>query len=181
MIVINFIAGPGSGKTTLTAGVFTRLKLMGVNCEVAWEYPKEHAWQGDLWELPEQPIYFLAKQLRRLARLEGKVDVALTDGPLLLASAFAMDECQPFHDLVLNKISRFENHNYFVVRHKPYLQAGRVETEDEAHVIDQLVRQLLEIYGMPYADVPGNADGVEEVAKRTVAALMRRNTGNRPT
>ena len=67
------------------------------------------------------------------------------------------------------------------LRHKPYLQAGRFETEDEARVIDQRVRQLLDVYGMPYADVPGNADGVEEVSKRTVAAIMRRNTGNRPT
>lgn len=41
MKVINLFAGPGSGKSTTCAGVFSKLKLAGVNCEMALEYAKD--------------------------------------------------------------------------------------------------------------------------------------------
>lgn len=33
MIVINFFAGPSSGKSTTAAYVFSQLKLNGISCE----------------------------------------------------------------------------------------------------------------------------------------------------
>lgn len=41
MNVINLFAGPGSGKSTTCAGVFNKLKLAGINCEMALEYAKD--------------------------------------------------------------------------------------------------------------------------------------------
>lgn len=32
--VINLIAGPGAGKSTTAAGVFSRLKFNDINCEL---------------------------------------------------------------------------------------------------------------------------------------------------
>ena len=45
MIVVNLFAGPGSGKSTTCAGVFAKLKLAGVNCEMALEYAKDKVWE----------------------------------------------------------------------------------------------------------------------------------------
>lgn len=39
--VINLIGGPGSGKSTTAAGLFFRMKSMGVRCELVTEYAKE--------------------------------------------------------------------------------------------------------------------------------------------
>ena len=37
-LVINLIAGPCSGKSTISAELFARLKKMGVKCELVTEY-----------------------------------------------------------------------------------------------------------------------------------------------
>ena len=65
MIVVNLFAGPGSGKSTTCAGVFSKLKLAGVNCEMALEYAKDKVWENSLDVLDDQ-IYVFGKQLHRL-------------------------------------------------------------------------------------------------------------------
>jgi hypothetical protein len=39
-ILVNLYAGPGTGKSTMAANVFSELKWMGVNCELALEFAK---------------------------------------------------------------------------------------------------------------------------------------------
>ena len=39
-LVINLIGGPGCGKSTIAAELFSRLKKMGVTCELVTEYIK---------------------------------------------------------------------------------------------------------------------------------------------
>ena len=39
-LVINLFGGPGVGKSTLCASVFAKLKIMGIDCEMATEYAK---------------------------------------------------------------------------------------------------------------------------------------------
>ena len=34
LIVVNLYAGPGAGKSTLSAYTFAKLKMAGVNCEL---------------------------------------------------------------------------------------------------------------------------------------------------
>lgn len=69
MKVINLFAGPGSGKSTTCAGVFSKLKLAGVNCEMALEYAKDKVWEQSFHTLDNQ-IYIFGKQLHRLWRLK---------------------------------------------------------------------------------------------------------------
>ena len=54
MIVVNLFAGPGSGKSTTCAGVFSKLKLIGINCEMALEYAKDKVWENSLDVLNDQ-------------------------------------------------------------------------------------------------------------------------------
>ena len=78
MIIINLFAGPGSGKSTTCAGLFSKLKLAGINCEMVLEYAKELVWENNLETLDDQ-IYIFAEQLHRINRLKNKVDVIITD------------------------------------------------------------------------------------------------------
>ena len=40
-LVINLIGGPCSGKSTIAAELFARLKKMGIHCELVSEYIKQ--------------------------------------------------------------------------------------------------------------------------------------------
>ena len=44
-IVVNLIAAPGSGKSTIAAGVFEELKWEGVNAELITEFAKDKVWE----------------------------------------------------------------------------------------------------------------------------------------
>ena len=54
-LLVNFYAGPGTGKSSTMAGVFSELKWMGVNCEMAPEFAKEKVWEGSLNILDNHP------------------------------------------------------------------------------------------------------------------------------
>lgn len=67
MLVVNLFGGPGSGKSTCAAGVFTLLKLSGVNAELVTEYAKDLTWEKRHVTLANQH-YIFGKQLQRLKR-----------------------------------------------------------------------------------------------------------------
>ena len=110
MIIINLFAGPGSGKSTTCAGVFSKLKLAGVNCEMALEYAKDKVWENSLDVLDDQ-IYVFGKQLHRIKCLKDKVDVIITDSPILLSIIYNKEESNYFDDLIVEQFHKFNNLN----------------------------------------------------------------------
>lgn len=44
-IVVSLYAGPGAGKSTLAAYTFSKLKMLGVNCELVTEFAKDKVWE----------------------------------------------------------------------------------------------------------------------------------------
>lgn len=141
-IVVNLFAGPGTGKSTTAAEVFQFLKWRDVNCEMALEYAKDKVWEESLGVLACQP-YVFGKQLFRLSRLQGKVDVIVTDSPLLLSCIYGKKEPSAFHELVTSKHHGFDNMNFFLKRTKPYNPKGRLQDYTEAQALDEEIRSLL--------------------------------------
>ena len=60
MIVVNLYGGPGSGKSTTAAGIFSELKMLGLNTELVTEYAKDKVWEKHESILDNQ-IYVFAK------------------------------------------------------------------------------------------------------------------------
>lgn len=139
MLVLNLFGPPCSGKSTLAAGIFYSLKCRGYNVEMALEYVKDSVYDGNSWPFKDQ-IYVFANQLKRLRQYEGKVDIVVTDSPLLLSHVFAgKKECKAFHELIDYEWSRYENLNFFLdYSHIPYTPNGRKSKHDhrDAHTFE---------------------------------------------
>lgn len=142
-IYCNFFAGPGTGKSTMTAGVFSELKWRGIDCEMVTEYAKDKVWEGATTIFGCQP-YIFGKQLFRIHRLNGKVQIVVTDSPILLAPAYDSKKSEIFLQHVVEEFSQYENYNIFLKRLKPYNPNGRFQTLEDAIKKDQEILDLLE-------------------------------------
>lgn len=141
-LVVNLYGGPGSGKSTTCAGVFERLKLNGVNCEMATEYAKDKVWEESFKTLDDQ-IYVFGKQLHKIKRLLGKVEVIITDSPLLNSIQYDAEKNETFHKLVLDQNNRLNNINFFIIRNEHYETNGRMQTLEESKEIDKSILSIL--------------------------------------
>ena len=107
-LVINLIGGPGSGKTTTASGIFYALKKMGVNCEMALEFAKDKVWE-ESYKILDDQFYVFGKQYHKLFRLNGKVDVIITDSPLVISLLYNKTPSKYFNDFVLEQYNTFYN------------------------------------------------------------------------
>lgn len=155
MVVVNLFAGPGSGKSTTCAGVFSKLKLAGVNCEMALEYVKDKIWENSLNVLDDQ-IYVFGKQLHRLNCLKDKVDVIITDSPILLSIIYNNEMSNYFDDFIVEQFRKFNNLNYYLVRDESFNQTGRVHNLEESVEKDNQIKIMLNKYDISYTTVYKN-------------------------
>ena len=156
--IINLYGGPGTGKSTSAAFLYYALKSRGHNAELVREYVKDWAWEGREISTYDQ-LYFLGKQARRESMLYGKVDWIVTDSPVMMGAYYAQLHCPQLlsegvrsSTLALYRQAREDGHNHvhvFLRRSKPYVQAGRYQSEDEAKAIDAEVRRFLEGLKIP--------------------------------
>ena len=90
-IIVNLFAGTGAGKTTCAWEIASELKKRNIQAEYVPEYAKELVWdeKRELLDgsLKNQRKLF-QEQNHRLARLIGKVDVVVTDAPILLNQVY---------------------------------------------------------------------------------------------
>tara|TARA_R100001530_G_scaffold93239_1_gene64718 strand:- start:3071 stop:3586 length:516 start_codon:yes stop_codon:yes gene_type:complete len=154
MKVINLFGGPGCGKSTAAAGLFHLMKSKHMSVELVNEFAKEVVWENNLDALKDQ-LYLFANQNRKLERLKGKVEYAITDSPLLLTLVY-MPKGYPesFREFVEDIYYSYNNINVFINRVKSYVKTGRVETEEQAKAIDERIKKLL--IGEDYLLVDGD-------------------------
>ena len=137
-LLVNLYAGPGAGKSTGAAYIFAKLKMAGIDCEYVSEYAKDRVWQEDQFPLQHCQLYVTGKQALKIQRVLGKVDVAITDSPIMMGSMYT-DE-KPFKDVCIYEGNKYKNtYNIFVKRKKKYNENGRNQTEEEAKEIDKKI------------------------------------------
>lgn len=54
MLVVNLFGSPGTGKSTLSAYIFSQLKLANINCELVSEFAKDMVWENNMTALENQ-------------------------------------------------------------------------------------------------------------------------------
>ena len=175
--IINFIAGAGSGKSTMCAGVFSKLKMNGVDCELSSEYAKELVWESRN-ETFKDEVYIFAKQNHRLFRLNGKVDVVITDRPLIMSNIYNQyynpdrkEFNKIFEDFVKANWNMYDNVNIFINRVKQYNPNGRNETLEQALELDTLFKNYLDTNKIDYICVNGNEKGLDDAVNYIIGVL----------
>ena len=145
--VINFISGPGVGKSIMTSLLFARLKIMGYNTEIIPEYAKQLVWTEDFDLLNNQ--YHVSYYQNKLIRaLDGKFEIAVTDGCLLHGLVYNIVNPHNTSDkdktkkAILDWFHMSNNINIFLERNVDikYQQEGRLESLEKAIHIDNLLK-----------------------------------------
>ena len=150
-IVVNIFGGPGVGKSTLSAGLFYKLKSQGCKCELVTEYAKELVFEDRKNILKDDQFYVFAKQNRKIFRLlKQDINFIITDSPILLSKIYGK-YIQPnifkcFCDLIDEINKSYCNFNIFLERNKSlkFENQGRLQKSlNEAQEIDNEIYNLL--------------------------------------
>ena len=176
-IVVNLSGAPGAGKSTGAAEIFSKLKQLGVNCELVGEFAKDKTWEHNITALNCQE-YIFGKQSYRLARCRDEVDVIITDSPLPLTIIYTKDEniIGPMTDLVMAIFNSYNNINFFLNRTKPYNPKGRNQTEEESDKISSEIKELYSKLGIVYTEINGDSDGYN-IAVNSVLNILNKDRG----
>lgn len=123
-IVINLVGGPGCGKSTAAAGLYSELKKLGLQVVFIERTDRENNY-----------IKYFADDLNNIYKYVGGVDVIIHEGSLLDHIVYNTKENnQIFNTLVLQEYNKFRNLDFFVNRgelHSDYMNPDQEEDLDK--------------------------------------------------
>ena len=168
-IVVNLFAGPGAGKSTAAAYIFSQLKMRGVNCELITEFAKDKTWEKNYSALRCQE-YVFGKQSYKMDRCRDQVDVIITDSPLPLGIFYNQNPVlgRHYESLVMDVFNTYDNLNFFINRKKPYNPIGRNQTEEEAKEIDERIKTFCQQHDISYLIKDGTELGYIDIVDITL-------------
>ena len=171
-LVVSLYGGPGSGKSTTCAGLSAALKQDNISCEQVLEYAKELVWENNTTKLADQ-IYIFGKQNRRTNIVLGRVDVIVTDSPLLLSIIYGAGKYPEFKALVSEEYKRLWTLNALVMRTPgAYQTEGREQDEQGALAIDAQIKDMLDEQGIVPVPVYGTLEQRVEMLKAQIKEML---------
>jgi hypothetical protein len=173
-LTVNFFAGPGAGKSTTAAGVFHALKVKGVDSELVSEFAKDKTWERNHVSLSDQ-FFVTANQHYRQFVLEERVDVIVTDSPLLIGLFYYNQEDEvlkkSFFTFIQRSFSLQNNLNFLIKRTKKFNQNGRNQSEHQATQIDTAIKKFLDDQSIEYTEINGDSSCIPLVSDMIVGRL----------
>lgn len=114
-----------------------------------------------------------------MSRCADKVDVIITDSPLLLSAFYNKSEIlgEDFNNLVAKIFKSYNSLNYLLERDKPYNPNGRLQTEEESNALAVPMKNLLSKYDVEYKTKKGSLKGYSEIVDDIVAILKFNDKG----
>jgi hypothetical protein len=173
-LIINFFGGPGIGKSTQSAQLFTLMKKTHMDVELTFEFPKIVAWEENYSAIKDQ-FYITANQHRNISRLYGKVKYIIVDSPIILGMVYKdRYDSEPsypasFYDdsfdfFVLGLFKKYNNLNILLKRDdSTYDENGRFQNLNESKQIDEDIKNKLITHNIPFVEFsvgPNTADDI---------------------
>ena len=145
----------------MSHGLTYRLKQAKIRSEFTGEAAKDFVW--DARDMANQK-YIFAKQENRLHRLAGKVDIIVSDSPLLLPFIYA-PEYYPvaYFNFVKWCWDQHRNLNFLINPTSGYDGVGRVHSEVESQLIQVKLENLLLELKEPFIIIPDNDNGLDMI------------------
>ena len=165
---ISLFAGPGAGKSTTAAAVFSRLKTLGYDAELVPEFAKELVWEERQRTLANQS-YVTARQFYSIKRLEGQCQFVITDSPVFLGTAYVtadypqsyLDTVKWWHDQTFT-----EGYGFFLDRGgRKFSDNGRVHSHLESRMLDERIITMMRDSGIR-ATTLRQSEAVEIIVKK---------------
>ena len=165
-LIINLIGGPGCGKSTIAAGLFARLKKMGVTCELVTEYIKERIYEENQ-TMPYNQIAIFGNQHYAINNKIGKVECIIQDGSFLNNELYMKENTgqdnPEFFSLLVSEYKKFINLDFFIDRGTiPFETYGRIHNREQSLDLDNKIKALYNKYGLTYISVESR-DAVDKM------------------
>ena len=118
-------------------------------------------------------LYITSKQNRKMNTVYDKVDVIITDSPLLLGQQYAPVGYLNGHfdKLVLELFNQYNNVNILLTRTKEYAEYGRSQTLAEAKDIDVSIKEMLQQLKLEYLVADGDFGTIPGLVKLVIDKL----------
>ncbi len=175
-LVVNLFGGPGAGKTTCAMEICVALKKQGLSAEYVPEYAKELVYANRMELLdgstPHQKHIF-QEQKRKIDNMLGKVDVIVTDSPVILSSIYDKEHSVDFEHEVLNSFNKNKNFNLFITRGETFETTGRIHNLEESVVLDSTIKNFLEKHNIFYCSY--THESLDRMIKNIHTSLQKSN------
>ena len=159
---------PGTGKSTIAAGVFYEMKKKDYDVELVQEFAKDLVFSKDFFTLKNQ-LYIFARQSHPWYKLDSQVDYVVHDSPFLMGLIYAVDNkhlpLKEFSDLVVKSYKNYDTLNIFLLRNPKnrYTEQGRMQSEDEAYEKQNEIAKLLLFHDIPHVKLVSSENTVQEI------------------
>jgi hypothetical protein len=178
-LIVNLFAGPGAGKSTTAAGLYSKMKNAGYDCELVREFAKDVVWEQNPTALKDQ-LYVTGTQSYRQTILFDKVEVIITDSPLLLGVIYFSHENkvieETYKKLITELFKDQHNLNFIVRRKKDFNPNGRNHNLEQSIEIDNQIENLLSKNDLWFSDVEGTPAGVYQLFESVTTYLNKIHT-----
>ena len=161
-LVINLIGGPCSGKSTVAAELFARLKKMGIKTELVSEYIKDRIYEENN-TMPNNQIAIFGMEHYNISTKLGKVDVIVHDGSYINNIIYKTEYNKEFDDLIISEYKKFNNLDFFIKRGNIEFESyGRIHNLKQSKELDRIIKETYDNYGLTYIEVESR-DAVDKI------------------
>jgi nicotinamide riboside kinase len=161
-LVINLIGGPCSGKSTVAAELFARLKKMGIHTELVSEYIKERIYEENATMIKHQ-ISIFGMEHYAISNKINKVDVIVHDGSFINNIIYKNEDNSEFDALIVAEYKKFNNLDFFIKRGNiKFEDYGRIHNAKQSQKIDQIIKNTYAKYNLIYTEVESR-DAVDKI------------------
>jgi nicotinamide riboside kinase len=161
-LVINLIGGPCSGKSTVAAELFARLKKMGIKTELVSEYIKDRIYEENK-TMPNNQIAIFGMEHYNISNKIGKVEVIVHDGSYINNIIYKTEYNKEFDDLIISEYKKFNNLDFFIKRGNIEFESyGRIHNLKQSKELDRIIKETYDNYGLTYIEVESR-DAVDKI------------------